>query len=114
MEPDKIIPANFTFSSNALATLASLRAEHDASEDDKFFCWSVYWGRVDLRSGPSFESVVVGIYGESARYDIEPYIQRVSGVDLFYFVTPENYPKLEGMVIDIEPGEGFYARPPSA
>lgn len=111
--PDDFIPANFTFSARAIAVLETFRAEIDANEEDKYLCAGVGWGTCTLKTGHRYEQVFVGAYKQSNRPQIEDVIQNVSGVDVFYFVVPEDYPKLEGLEIDFdEDAGGFFLRDP--
>lgn len=113
MASEDFIPANFTFSARAIAALEVHRADIDATEQDKYLCAGVGWGYGTLKTGHRYEQVFVGAYTQSYLRQVKDLIQKVSGVDVVYFVVPEDYPKLEGLEIDFD-GEagGFFLRDP--
>lgn len=100
------LPANFTISQRAKAAIADLRQLWDASDPAELLC--IAWGDWHLDTGEVFGNVVVSYYGRSQAASVRHGIETVSGLDLVFFITAENYHRFRARVLDHTPERSFF------
>jgi len=104
--------ANFTISDNAKRGIEKLRQAFNEKSTDPAAVLMIGWGRAMPNSGSSSENVVVGFYGQSEVPKIADALQDVSGLKIFFFATPKDYPNFAGKVLDFNDHRGFFLRIP--
>jgi hypothetical protein len=102
--------ANFTISEGAKRGIELVRQAFNAHSSDPAAVVCIGWGRFTATSGPSFQNVVVSFYGQSYVPEIAEAIQKVSGLDVFFYANPRDYPRFEGKTLDFSEERGFFLR----
>jgi hypothetical protein len=104
--------ANFTISENAKRGLETVREAYDPHSPDPPAVPCIGWGRLRPFEGNPSESVVIGFYPQSQAVSVASGVQKISGLDVFFFAGREDLPKFEGKVLDFETERGFFLRNP--
>ena len=113
MSGSDLLPVNFTISPAAKQAIEQVRRDYDSqfSSDPAAMLW-IGWGFYNHVSGPLFENVVIGFYGQSEFWKIAHGIQEVSGLKFVFFTTPEYHPNFEGKILDFTDQRRFFLRNP--
>ena len=102
------LPANFTISARAKRAIEDLRRQWNTQVADQAGVLCVAWGHWTLNSGEEGEGVVVTFYGRSELAAVRGGLERVSGMDLVFFITKEDYDKFRDKVLDHDPRRSFF------
>ena len=102
------LPVNFTISEQAKAEFETIRQLYLEHTDDPPAVLMVGWGTTYFNAGGTADGVVVGYYGESQRAEAERGVEMVSGVELLFFITPENHWRFAGKLLDHSSARGFF------
>jgi hypothetical protein len=104
-------PVNFTISERAKEKIAAIRAELEEKSPQLAGLLSISWGTYMLDAGGNFEGPVISFYDEQQSRGIAYATESVSGVELIYFITQQNYAKFEGKALDYDGrSDGFFVR----
>lgn len=106
------LPVNFTISKDALATIEQLRAHYKSVSPSDGDVVCVGWGFFKPKGFADFQAPVVGFYSERDREWMADGIERVSGIEVFFFILEEHYGYFESKVIDFSDERGFFLREP--
>jgi hypothetical protein len=104
---ERLVP-NFTISDAAKIKIAALRSLWPSKTGENAGVLSVGWGQTTLNSGEQFEHVVIGFYAESQRPEIAHLLEQVSGLELLFFITPDNHSRFQGKVLDFTKDRSFH------
>lgn len=106
------LPANFTISQPAKHILQDFMEAGSSRGSDAPVVVSVAWGHFAPTNGETFDNVFVSFYVRSQLSEVAPAIEKVSGLDVIFFVTKEHYGKFEGRVLDFSDERSFFLREP--
>lgn len=107
------LPINFTISEAAKAEFAVIRRLQLEATGDPPSVLMVGWGTTYFNAGGTAEGVALGYYGASERAGIAHGIETVSGVELIFFILPDDYRRFAGKVLDHRPDRGFFLADPA-
>jgi hypothetical protein len=106
-------PINFTFSPRSIVEIENIRRawikEFPSEEPDVV---SVAWALVQYNNGRKREMPIVSFYTKDMRTEIENHIQRLSGLDVIFFVAEPDDQRFKGKVLDFSDEQGFFLRDP--
>ncbi len=103
-------PVNFTLSQAAKAEIAHLRSLWLELTGDRPGLPSVTWGEVMMNDGREFGQVIVSFYSERDDAEMRPFAERVSGLDVIFFITDKHWWRFSGKVLDHSPEKSFHLR----
>jgi hypothetical protein len=101
----------FSFSTNALKAIESLRPHFEAVSHEKSGAVVVAWGTTLVHDGSQRTSgLIITFYTDSQMADMARYARRIDGLDVVLFTIPDNYHRLDGKIIDYADNRGFFLR----
>jgi hypothetical protein len=99
----------FSFSTNALKAIESLRPHFEAVSLEKSGAVVVAWGTTIAHDvSQSASGIIITFYTESQMTDMARYARRIDGLDVVLFTMPDNYHRFDGKIIDHTNGKGFF------
>lgn len=106
----KLLPINFTLSEAAKAEIAHLRTLWPEATGDEPGIPVVTWGEYAMNDGREFGQVIVSFYSERDDAEMRHLAERVSGIDLVFFVTQKHWWRFSGKVLDHSAEKSFHLR----
>ncbi len=104
------LPVNFTISDAAKAGIEAIKTQWNAQFPDKAVVPTIAWGYVQNESKVYDGMVIVSFYTENQYNEIKHGIERISGIDLFFYITKENHYRFEGKMLDFTERDFFFLK----
>jgi hypothetical protein len=107
------MPVNFTISDAAKTEIASMRSIWFSMSGHKPGVLSIAWGTANYNNGKTNSFAIVSFYDEEQHDEIKHGIEMVSGLEVLFFITRENYDRFAGKVLDHSAEQSFYLTDPA-
>lgn len=104
------LPVNFTISDAAIVEIERMRALLKAESAANAVVVGIAWGFFKPKGHSDFEGPAVGFYDEGSLENIGAGIERVSGIDVFFFILREHYANFAGKALDFSTERMFFLR----
>ncbi len=103
-------PVNFTISDAAKKEIDHLRSIWKGMTNAEPDVMSIAWGNVVPHKNPAMTQgyLVIAFYPPEYRAEIAHALEYISGLELLFFITKENYYRFEGKIIHHTPEKSFH------
>ena len=102
------LPVNFSISARAKEEIDTMRQYMNNRSPGSAAIPMIAWGDlIDDRTGKTAGCPCVGFYHQSQMPEVTRGIEKVSGVDVIFFITSRDYWRFENKILDFDPKRGF-------
>src|SRR5689334_6127009 len=102
------LPVNFSISVRAIQAIEDMRRDWDSKFTDKAAVVSIAWGVViEDRTGKTAGLPVVSFYSQSQLPEVARGIERISGIDVVFFITSADHWRFQNKLLDFDRKRGF-------